>query len=846
MGQRWMSCCRFSKEKLTSQTDEEREVKEARGLSKVKVKLGENAMRFRSSGTLQGYLPCPMDAKTHWRDFLIQLEQRANSSDNGGGTPFRIITNERSSRRRYAKSYEGKHDYLGPVWSIGMSLYLDLLPVKDKKGIEIKGPVTKIFELLNLKRIKDETLLKWTFSELDIVAKKWGDILFPGYWRYLTYWGTLGDYVDGSEHTMEMIDLKKMEDELRDWVQEDRNHDNGSWYDMFEEECWNFLANAPNAGNVLDEDVPSLDEYCEGLGYHGRSGSTHHDSKIQLEEDGKKFSSGKNKWTTALKGDRMSRKKAILTRKEPLYRIIYKREAKKIRPVVGAPDYLFSQMDFISQWLDQAMRGYDISTLFMNSREAVQMWRDLCKKCGMGYVCVPLDQTNFDHQATLPMLRRAFRQLKRFIALYAPKKVRAEYLEVMGIIISELTEDRGGLIFGEKLIEVFKGILSGWRWTAFLDTLFNYAEIKTAQRLLALWGFDSVGPVSLKLQGDDDDVMVLSYGEAVGLVLAYIRMGIPVNKNKFFIDQYRDEFLRKYIERGMVSGYPARGINAVLWAGPLSRSLAVGETRMRDQFKAWNALIARGMSEHKCMKHAYVDISRGNAISKKLIKRWFHTPALFGGLGLRPLCLDWVKVSDSRRINTWSVGEKLRGLESECVKYGLNQDDTDVRRKLQTLIPTSRGGFDVVESKVEVLPYLIPKWDGTRGMPVQTSPRWIHHKDILLEIWVDRCVSARRFDLIDGAMHRESRVWSKMIRNKSIAVWRDWIRDKLPTIGADIVGRGDLQMSVVAEEKRKRALGYWINKYGHHADYHLLKRCLLRAEEEAIWEVTQDSFTFSN
>jgi hypothetical protein len=741
--------------------------------------------------------------------------------------------------------------YLGPVWGRGLSLYLALLPKYDKDTkAAVRYNVRKVFYGLDLERVKDQDLLVWVLGQIDEIAKKWGDLLFPGYWKYMTYWNTLGDFV---EMGVDEKATQKMREELQDWVQVPRIHTfkGKSWYPWFKEEIRNFLFNAPNKEKVTNDDVPNLDEYVADLGYLGRSGSTHLPGKVTIEEglgrgEKVKYFSGKNKWVSALMRGKEETKNMLTNAKTPRYKIVFKREQKKIRPVVSAPDHVFAQMDFISQWLDKAMQGYDISTLFMSSTESLKFWKRASDLCGSGYVNIPLDQTNFDHQTTLEMLIICFEVIEEFVIAYAPSKVKEQYIHVLSVIKEELTERKGDLNFEGEFIDVQKGILSGWKWTAFIDTMVNYGEVQVAKRILNDWNFDNTGFVDLNVQGDDDKVSVRSYGTAVGLALAYTEMGIPINPSKFFIDQYRDEYLRKLITEKQVVGYPARGIGAVLYAGALSRPVLFGETRLRDRFKAWNTLIARGLDKKLCYEHMLRDMSRATAIPRDIILRWMHTPSIYGGLGLRPLSKNWVEITDSERDERWRVLSDLPGLQKELGHFGMSIEESEVQRTLRSIVPNTKSRFNLIKGEVKDRAWVIPKWDAMSGIPVKCSPVWKENTKILQSAYISKMMRLKEYGKVEDLMIDTSRIVSQRIFAKSKAVWIDWVNDRLPNVSPCLIGYGDLQVSVYGNEYREKAFGYWVNKYAHSADYHLIRRCFLKAESTTITRVRSDDWVFSN
>lgn len=100
------------------------------------------------------------------------------------------LTDDEKSRMRFAKTWKvpGHLVSLGPRWGRGVSLALYLLP------LTVRARVNAVFRHLKLFECRTSSALSTIFKKISSVAKKHGNLVFDGFWKFLVNWETLGGY----------------------------------------------------------------------------------------------------------------------------------------------------------------------------------------------------------------------------------------------------------------------------------------------------------------------------------------------------------------------------------------------------------------------------------------------------------------------------------------------------------------------------------------------------------------------------------------------------------------------------------------------------------------------------
>ena len=196
-----------------------------------------------------------------------------------------------------------------------------------------------------------------------------------------------------------------------------------------------------------------------------------------------------------------------------------------------------------------------------------------------------------------------------------------------------------------------KGLLSGWRLTALYGTLLNAAET-----LEALDRESQGERWTAVFQGDDVRLVTSYVDTAVRVAGRMNALGDDINLSKSFLSNTRDEFLRKVWRHNVVSGYPARAINSLLWRNPIVREAPQGMLRFEDLSEGWSVLHGRleswNLLDSAALLRLWVsDVSGANNIGPGEVLDLMRTPRALGGLG----ALDYV----GGRLLSYSVGKRV-------------------------------------------------------------------------------------------------------------------------------------------------------------------------------------------
>lgn len=341
----------------------------------------------------------------------------------------------------------------------------------------------------------------------------------------------------------------------------------------------------------------------------------------------------KNKWSVRWTMSNHDAKHLLLRKRKQLCKAVQKSEPGKVRAVISSDVSTYLKMTYVSYYLDQIFRQRTDTTLYMNKDEREKLWQ------GMEYDGtwrMPLDQSEFDQMQTLKQVLIIVRTFKKLINHFIHKKEISQELSDL-IDKIEYAIDGGEIIVGKHRVEVLNGVLSGWRWTALIDTLVNLIEVDMAKDLYNEVTNDTISLVDVNGQGDDDKFKIQEYKHCVGLWLAFESFNLKVNPGKFFVSKHRDEYLRRVYDRGIVTGYPARSVTSIMFRNPISPQEAVGSARTRENLTKWKLFCERlDMSFRGSWfeKMWMLDSKQGTAgMTEDVLQQWLDQDPVVGGLG---------------------------------------------------------------------------------------------------------------------------------------------------------------------------------------------------------------------
>ena len=733
-------------------------------------------------------------------------------------TRFKLRLSREEEKRLRFRSWDYKKkipntnvnfEDFGPRWGRGLSLAFEVLP------FEYKNQVYQVMKTIGVFNQKTEKGLRPVLKELSDVAKKHGDILFEGYWKLLVNWENLGGY-------LEIPEMSLFKPDIREWVTGVMEHkminpetmalDEDHFLETLSEGMMDFYNQGPNLKGGIKKAM-TIKEYAADPSIWMSSGSSmsnfveHNKAIYALDvKTGKYKKAKKTKSRTglALGPDEVEE---ILRTKEPKrlaqYNVaIPKAEPGKVRAVVNSALEMFLRMDYVSVFLETAMKGHPMTTLYYSEEQMFDMWERMGNEAkDLNGIKIPLDQSHFDWQQNMKMIEAFCKVTENYIRISMdPGEVKDDLLWVMDSICQGMYKLQGVVVIDDEVIKVEKGVLSGWRWTALIDTVFNLGEMHCARKMIGTIAPNlPSGVTDLIGQGDDDKVMCSSAGYAAALTIAYDIMNFEINPGKFFVDNIRDEYLRQVSEPGLVCGYLVRGINTILWRNPGSSDPPAGLLRAGDQLKAWNKLINRGGNESRILQLLLRDISKGNGLTRDEVQHLLRTPVTVGGLGylLNEPSEVWLSFKPGEVIyNTKIKTAGLNGLRSELKvwkeRYGREfTNDERSEAVLDRLDVSSFAEREVVEGKVTETPFKRMSnmtWDKNflsvqyDGPPLSARVREEYPRILGKYVLQKELEDKNGFEYvqdkwIDPTMSEFSkRIYARGGRR----IWTDWILDKLP------------------------------------------------------------------
>lgn len=199
-------------------------------------------LRANKTVALVDLTPTVSAAHKAWKEVCSEsVNARGISDEADSHYGFDVpLVDEEKSRMRFAHSgiILSTFKQFGPRWGRGMSLAYLAAPVR------VRRVIINTFKELGLWEIKTAVGLQSTLKALGSAAKRWGDRLFPGSWKWFVNWENLGGYMRAD------VDVN-FEDEIRGWLTGDIIHtfadgDESRWLDVFEQGAEDFLADLPN------------------------------------------------------------------------------------------------------------------------------------------------------------------------------------------------------------------------------------------------------------------------------------------------------------------------------------------------------------------------------------------------------------------------------------------------------------------------------------------------------------------------------------------------------------------------------------------------------------------------
>jgi hypothetical protein len=405
----------------------------------------------------------------------------------------------------------------------------------------------------------------------------------------------------------------------------------------------------------------TVDEYANDPLLWGTAGSVLYDRKEELKgltDEARVVKAKNTKWAAAavIKPERVSR--SIRSRTTQYAKAITKRETKKSRQVIASDLDTYWKQDYLSESaLDNILAGSEKSTLWMGSRKVGKFWEKM--RTRQGKVLLPLDQSQFDRNQNRDMIAAVLRGIYIACEDHASK----EWLGVFRLAM--LSIKSGYVLAAGKRIPYKNGVLSGWRWTAMIDTLLNYAVSEVALDRLGVFFRENT------YQGDDVDGVFSNMRDAYGYWKKINDWHFEVNPFKFFASYSRTEFLRRYKSGEMISGYPARSVNSILWRNPINMPLSPGIDRLTEVNAQWSMYFGRlGYVMDTYPWYVVADMSKANELSYQVVSEWLSSPRSWGGGSMSGSGLKGVLVEASKPKSKIKIISSVPGIEKVSDNLG--------------------------------------------------------------------------------------------------------------------------------------------------------------------------------
>jgi len=568
-----------------------------------------------------------------------------------------LQTAEALSRCRY------KGDYLCPNVipdiGLGFGLYVDSL---KRANID----VVKRWNLIHLPEHPE--LVKLV---ADCAFK--GGYAFDKHWRFLAHIDKICDYkpVVSMEELVKELDFWN-EPKLHTW-----NGDEELFYEKFELAVDKVL---DYRDKVLDTtNVIPIEEWVLNRTNWAKTGSAVSAEKYTpvVTFDDVDYKAAKTKWSAAWFMDD-ERLLDMLKFHRGYSKVIMKRETGKVRLVIGSNLELYLKMHYLSEmFIDQFFSGDERSTLWMNGDETMRFWEKVSVFKGFA---MPIDQGKFDQMQTRRMVLRLVMKLRDKLF----KMGMGEHgVNVFNLVLQELSQS---IIFdGRSQRPWLNGVLSGLKWTALLDTLLNLITIEMAKMYCAEKGIN-VNPLMFCAQGDDDLLRFGTFVECIGVYWAITSFGFNINPRKFFISRSRDEFLRRVIGPGLVTGYPARSVVALLWSNPVKSEVEpTTATSLRNTWKLFADRLGCRLLQLPVKK----DIALGMRWSSTAVDKWWNVPAGCGGGGVPPYGFTTLEFIP-KKVPAVDYTFKSPGVDAMVSQFGARDEWTAYARKTLNIYTEGR------------------------------------------------------------------------------------------------------------------------------------------------------------
>lgn len=373
-----------------------------------------------------------------------------------------------------------------------------------------------------------------------------------------------------------------------------------------------------NVGVSFKQFVRFRDAWCNpGASTLGNSAKIAVKTVKNGKEYVKKFSL-RNKWFKALGlSDEIIEKKAREGAPALVKPFRKLDEPAKARTVQAFDTLSLLRSSYMSLAIDKFNGRGLWTTMEMSAGEKMQVRRKLLRRDGLVRVCT--DQSSFDinqsKESVLYSLHYLFKRMVKF----------GRHDDLGAIAEAELRSiDKAYLNSAD--LPWRKGVLSGMKYTALVDSILNRAASMLVAERLGV-------KVTLSLfQGDDAVMIVDKLIDPNDLASHYSDLGLEVNPHKTWVARDRCEFLHEIYSDGVVRAFPARAFRGILWRKPQTGPKIMGAMSIQEELGIAQTCARRGL----CNMYSVIAnlITRvGGKLKSSELMEVYNTPAALGGLG---------------------------------------------------------------------------------------------------------------------------------------------------------------------------------------------------------------------
>jgi hypothetical protein len=332
--------------------------------------------------------------------------------------------------------------------------------------------------------------------------------------------------------------------------------------------------------------------------------------------------------------------KAMLSTTSEVLRINDKEEAGKVRLFISASIESFLKMAFVSRYLDAALKGDAEQSVFWDGEEKLLSYQKIIDGL-KDSINVPLDLDAFDQKAaSFDMIVIVFEGIIEAVSLRLGTD--SEYTKIAKLILEQYLSGPVALLPSGEKIKVLKGMMSGWFWTAFMDSIISWCIAQI------------IAPAAIKVVTQGDDILLqLASLDDLWQMWALVKMyGIAVNEKKFYVSyrkRLRNEFLRTSLEVDGLFGYPARTLGSILWRKPWLEEPQDRRVRIESAITSWKRCCNR-LAIRSWPDWMFLDI---NGIWPMLPEVVLYTHRVLGGFGLgdrRQFLIKWEEEIEYGRV----------------------------------------------------------------------------------------------------------------------------------------------------------------------------------------------------